>query len=334
MTTSAIKELRVLALIPGKAKSESFIFARRQVKQLAQLGAAIECCFLEARTSVPALLASGRELRRVAREHRAHVVHSHYGTVTSLVATLFSPVPVVITYRGSDLNPSSEFSAPRAISSRLMSQFSAPLASEIICVSEELRSRLWWRRGAVHVIPTGIDLEEFIPLSRAEARAKVGWSGDQRIALLNIGASRSPNKGLSLVESAMQIVKREIPDARLQVLDGTLPAAQMPLYLNAADVVVMASRHEGSPNVVKEALACNVPLCSVRVGDVPQMAADVQNVMLVDPTSEAMAAGLITLMRDPVRSNGRDYSSRFSSRLLTDEVMKVLMMAASRRKRS
>jgi glycosyltransferase involved in cell wall biosynthesis len=330
----ADRALRVLAIIPGLERSESFIFARRQVKHLSELGVDIRTFYLEARTSPMAMLRAARQFRRMFGEFKPDVVHAHYGTITALFALLLSSCPIAITFRGSDLNPSSEFSVLRATLSRWMSQLAALGAREIMCVSEELRGRLWWRGNRAHVIPSGIDAREFYPRPRDEARRELNWSPGVRVALFNHGAARSPNKRKHLVDAAMEIVRRQLPDARLFVFEGQISGRDVPLYINASDVVIMASRFEGSPNIVKEALACDTPICSVPVGDVPELLSSVRNCCIVEPTPEAMAAGLISLLKEPLRSNGSAYLERFSADAQCRRILGVLETASGRRPRT
>src|ERR1700730_11991642 len=235
------------------------------------MGAEVETYFLEARVNPLGLLKGAVRFQRLIRTVRPNVVHAHYGTVTGLFSIFRSRLPVVITFRGSDLNPSSEFSSLRGIVSRVLSHLAALWAAEIICVSKELRGRLWWCRRKVEVVPSGVDLEEFRPMNRDAARLRLGWSPDERLILFNHGLGRTPNKRLDLVEAAGALLRGRIPTIRLVVLEGSVPIDRVPEYLNASDAVVVASEHEGSPNIVKEALACNVPVCSVRVGDVAEM---------------------------------------------------------------
>jgi len=133
---------RILAVIPGRQDGQTFIFAHRQVAQLRRLGLDVTTFSLLERTNPRGLLQEARRFRAMVQSWSPDVVHAHYGTVTALFAALLSRRPLVISFRGTDLNPSSEHSSLRGAVSRWMSQGAALFAREIICVSPQLRGRL------------------------------------------------------------------------------------------------------------------------------------------------------------------------------------------------
>ena len=102
--------------------------------------------------------------RRVIRTFRPQVIHAHYGTVTAMFAALGAGrIPLVITYRGSDLNRLPSARGLRPAAGRLLSQIAALRAARIVCVSRQLKNLLWWRRARVTVLPSGVDPEVFRP---------------------------------------------------------------------------------------------------------------------------------------------------------------------------
>src|SRR5688500_6090922 len=100
------------------------------------------------------------------------------------------------------------------------------------------------------------------------------------------------------------------------VATKNVPYLQMPLYMNACDVLILTSTHEGSPNVVKEALACNLPVVAVNVGDIATRLAAVDGcVLCVDHRVETLAAGLKAALNRSAMFDGR------SSVLSLDETL-------------
>src|SRR5205814_1718718 len=126
---------------------------------------------LRSRTEPSVTLREWRRLRAEIRVFRPEVVHAQYGTATAFLTVLATNQPLIVTFRGSDLNPDPDKGFARCLLSRLMSQVTASRAERIICVSEQLLRRLWWGRKKSLIIPSGIDTKLFRPRCRTEARA-------------------------------------------------------------------------------------------------------------------------------------------------------------------
>lgn len=327
-STDEVQALHILVVSNHWRKKDDLTFCSvwvdRQVEALRRLGVRVSL-FDSGTSHSPLHLARAcLDLRRKARELRPDLVHARYGTLVGLVAAL-AGVPMLITYGGSDLMVGAGISRVRAWLGIALSNFVALKARRIMCVSEELRRALWWRQAEVVVIPDGVNLELFKPQPREQARRKLGWSLDEEVVLMD--ALRDPIcKGLALGETAMELVKQKRPQARLELLCQVKPT-DMPLYCCAADVLLCASRREGSPNIVKEAMACNLPVVSVPVGDVLQRLAKVTPSRIVPRRPEAIAEGLCELLALRQRSNGRDHIQEVSLEHVAQRVVAVYKSA-------
>src|SRR5207253_1636582 len=142
----------------------------------------------------------------------------------------------------------------------------ARAADACIVVSEHMKAFLP-RSVSAHVIPSGLDLDQFRPIPREEARARLGLPLDKRLVLF-VGNPAVERKRYPLAREAVDILKRSLP-ADLMVA-WSVRHRDVPLWMNACDALVFTSMQEGSPNAVKEALACDLPVVSVPVGDVAQ----------------------------------------------------------------
>jgi glycosyltransferase involved in cell wall biosynthesis len=111
--------------------------------------------------------------------------------------------------------------------------------------------------------------------------------------------------------------------ARL-VVAWSVPHADIPLYMSACDALVFTSMQEGSPNVVKEALACDLPVVSVAVGDVAERLRGVEGCELcADEEPGTIAAALERVLRRGGRVEGRAAVQHLDERVITDKVIGI-----------
>jgi len=216
-------------------------------------------------------------LRNRLRTARPDLVHAHYG-LTGAVAVTQRRVPVVTTFHGSD----AYIPWQRRVS-RLVARWSIP-----VCVSPQIAGQLG--RPAAMVLPMGVDTDRFRPMPRAQARAALGLDPDRPLVLFP-GARKNVIKRHELFRAALDLVE----DASELVFHG-YDREQAPFVLNAADVVLVTSRHEGSPVTVREALACETPVVSVAVGDVPATIGDLPACAVVPPEAQLLAEAVRNAM--------------------------------------
>jgi len=324
---------RILFVIPGEPQGCSMIFARRQAESLERQGVEVNLFHLRSRTSLLELVREWRRFRRRVRRVNPQVIHAHFGTMTAWFAACAVTLsqrrrPLVITYRGSDLNATPVGAGLRtrlrAVAGRALSQFAALRASRIVCVSRELRGRLWWRREIATVMPSGVNAELFNPEPRSRARARLGWTGGERVVLFNAGYNPGL-KRLDLAQQAVALVQDFLDDVRLVVLDGRTPPERVPELLNASDCLLLTSDREGSSTLLQEALACNLPVVSVNAGDSCERLAGVRHCAIVERDPAVIAAELARVLRVPVRSNGRERVRDFSAQRIAGELHRIYL---------
>lgn len=279
------------------------VFVDRQIASLRKTGIRITTFDIGINYSPVHIFKKWLELRRLIRRINPDLVHGRYGTIVGFI-TAFANRPAVISYCGGDLLAGAPVSFVRLYLGFLLSNLAALRAKRLICMSEELRQALWWRRNRAVVIPNGVDLQLFSPGPQDEARKELGWAPKNPIVIFNEG--NDPNrKGLDVARAAIKIARSHIPDVELQVISNVEPI-RMPIYYRAADVLLCASTMEGSPNVVKEALACNLPVVSTPVGDVPERLSGVHPSEVVQREPVAIGAALVKILLSRERSNGRE----------------------------
>lgn len=319
--------MRVLYVIGGTDDPQQFPFVRRQIESLEQCGVQAERFFLESRLHPRKLGMALWELKTAVTRFRPDVIHAQYGSATAFVSSLVGRTPLVITFRGSDLRYCPEHSRIRNIAAHLLSRLAALRAAHTICVSDNLKMVLGAGSNA-SVIPTGINLDHFRPLEQNSARERLGLRSERPYLLFN--ASNSPVlKGLALAEQVHRLVRQAVPETELLVLRGNVANCQMRDYYNAASCLLLCSQSEGSPNVVKEAMACNLPVVSVDVGDVRKRTAGVSFCTVTPRCPIEMAEAVKSVLASGDRSSGRDRIQSIAEPRVAAEILKVYHQVAS-----
>ncbi|GAG01747.1 unnamed protein product, partial [marine sediment metagenome] len=187
---------------------------------------------------------------------------------------------------------------------RAISRYIALLAEGIIVVSDSL-GNLLPKSCKFHVIPDGIDLDLFTSQSKKAARSKLGLPSDKKLILF-AGNPDMPEKRFELAQKAVHVLKKKLADIEL-ITVKKLPHRAIPLYLNACDVLLLTSWHEGSPNIIKEALACNLPVVSVDVGDISRYIGKIKGCVLCrDNQPETISKALERILCEDIPIRGRD----------------------------
>jgi teichuronic acid biosynthesis glycosyltransferase TuaC len=257
-------------------------------------------------------------LMRLRREERFDVIDAHFvypEGLAAVLAGLVLRVPVTITLRGM---------LPLLVPFRLRRpqlRFALRRAARIVAVSESLKRdavALGIPAEKVRVIENGIDPDAFHPADRTEARRSLGLPKYGPL-LVSVG-TLAPRKGFHLVMEAMAKLGKPWPTLRFAVVGGDGPegaqgaelkalakrlgiedrvifagprkSSELGAWYSAADLFVLATAHEGCPNVVLEALACGTPVVATPVGNIPELLAGPDSGIVVERTVEAIAAGL------------------------------------------
>ena len=311
--------MRVLAITnmyPHAGQPTHGVFVEQQVLGLRRIGLDVDVLFID----------------RVARGMRAYfemnpaidralrlpvdVVHIMYGGVMAerLLRRAWTQ-PTVVTFHGSDVLGEHLSGLRRRIAAQvgvLASQRAAARATGVVAVSRVVAAALPPSISAskVRIIPCGIDLDRFVPMDRAACQRQLGWNPRQFHVLFPAN-SGDPVKRPALAAAAVEhLIASGVP-AALHHLAG-IPNDGVPTWVNASDVLLLTSLHEGSPTVVKEALACNVPVVSVDVGDVAERTSGIAGCHLAAPTPADLANKLARVARNREPVDSRSHMASLS----------------------
>jgi glycosyltransferase involved in cell wall biosynthesis len=280
-----VRVLVVTNLTPDASTPQRGRWVLDQIEEVRRLGVNVEVFgFPRGRQHyIPATL----RLRRLLRHRRFDLVHAHYG-LPGWCARVAGARPLMVSFHGTDVRH------------RLVGPMSRRLAWRIdlvAAVSRALFAAEDGRRGlpgvpGSAVLPCGPDLGRFRPLPRAEARHRLGLDPEGRYLFFPADPNR-PEKRYDRAAELADVCAAEL------LTGGSIDPDEMPLWVNAANAVLVPSDYEGFGLACVEALACDVPVLSTPVGIAPHALAGVSGTLCRPFDLDAWAAVARALLDAP-----------------------------------
>lgn len=245
-------------------------YAEHQLPFVAEQGEALRAAGCE----VEYFLVRGNYVKAVGalkakiREFKPDIVHAHYG-LSAITAELQGLVPVVTTFHnGETLNPVVNF----------VSSLMSLRAKHVIYVAQHIRDLSYFKARNYSIIPCGVNMDECMVMDKAEARKQLGWKDDTKYILFG-GAFSNTRKNYALLKQAVDSLnlKLEILNLKshIEIVEMRgLSREQCVLRMNACDLFALPSHSEGSPQALKEAMACNCPCLATDIADVRELFGD------------------------------------------------------------
>ena len=258
-------------------------------------------------------LPAARRLRRLMARERFDLVHAHYG-LAGWSARLAGARPLIVTFHGTDVRHRAVGAMSRILARRLDL---AAGVSRALFGPEGGRPGLPHRPGASAVLPCGPDLRRFVRGSRTEARSELGLDSSGRYLLFAANPARAEKRHDRARELA------EACDAEL-LTGGGIEPERMPLWVNAANAVIVTSDYEGFGLVCLESLACDVPVLSTPVGIAPLALRGIESCLCADYQTEVWAAAARPLLDagDP-RIAGSRRAEAFAAGRMAERVIET-----------
>lgn len=296
-------------LIVARQKGKGFApFVTEQVTALEQNG--VECQFFPMHgKGIVGYLRELPSFKKAIKSFKPDIIHAHYG-LCGLFANLQRRIPVVTTYHGSDINNTG---------TQRLSKLAIRLSAFNIFVSQKTLD-IARPKKRFALLPCGINLEDFPPISKKEAREKLGLKADGKYVLF-AGGFDDPAKNASLAQEAVA----QINSVELLELKG-YSRPQVAILMQATDTLLLTSHAEGSPQVIKEALACGSPIVSVDVGDVKERTAGISGCWISQNSSaEELAKLLKAAFQFSGRTKGREaiVSTGLTNTTVADKLISI-----------
>lgn len=271
--------MQVLFVCGGNSGVPS-TFITEQAESIRSLGIAVDFFMIKGH-GIIGYLRNLSALGEKIRSKHYDLIHAHYG-LTGMLCVLLKKLPVVTTFHGSDIYWSRH---------RYFSKIAHSLSSACIFVSTAM-TKMVPEKIKDSFIPCGVDLNIFAPQDFYESRKKLGISKNEKIVLFCSSFDRW-EKNSELAFDAINNLPG--PKPRMVELNG-MDRESVALWMNASNLLLMTSMWEGSPQVVKEALSCGLPVVTVDVGDVKKQIGQTAGCHIVDKNPGDIAGAVNTVL--------------------------------------
>jgi teichuronic acid biosynthesis glycosyltransferase TuaC len=308
-TLRRVRVLVVTNFMPDAGAPQRGRWVRDQVDELRKLGVEVDVfSFHRGRSEyAPAT----RRLRNLLRRQSFDVVHAHYG-LAGWCALLAGARPLVVTFHGTDVRDRRVGPLSRRLARKV--DLCAGVSRALFAAEGGLPG-LPRPIGRTAVLPCGLDLGRFRPLPRSEARRELGIDPAGRYLLFPADPSRPEKRH----DRAVSLARR----AGAELLSGgSIDPDRMPLWVNAANAVLLTSEYEGLGMVALEALACEVPVLSTPVGIAPYALRDVPGCLVADFDPQSWLAVVRSHLESPdPRVPGAPVAAAFSAERMAERVV-------------
>lgn len=252
-----------------------------------------------------------KSFKKLLKSERPDLIHAHYSLSGIFAALTLTRIPLVVSLMGSDVNASS------LKQKYVIKFFISYFWKEVIVKSKDMKLSLGHYNA--HIIPNGVDLSNYYPIDKNRALKKLGWDTNKKHILFSSNPDR-PEKNYQLAKEGIDLLENDNLEIHFLI---NLSQSEMPIYYNAADLLLLTSFYEGSPNVVKEALACNCPIIATDVGDVKELISNVNGCFLTAYDKYDVASKIKDVLNFNQRINGLDAIKHLSSKLIADSLIDI-----------
>lgn len=312
--------MNVLLVHSGNAVSDSreYTFVKEQGDALSALGVHVFYFAVKGK-GVKGYLSSLPKLKQAIKDNQIDLVHAHYGFCGAL-SVLQRAVPVVITFHNGET---------LTTKGKIVASLAARFSAYNIFVAQHIHDKLVRIPDGYCILPCGIDMKQLPLLEKQDAIREMGLP-DDRPNILFGGSFSNPRKNYPLAKEAIELLPFPVNLIELKGFNRS----QVNKLLCGCDLFLLPTKSEGSPQVVKEALACNCPIVATGVADIPELLDGVRNSYVTGFDAREIAIRIEMILQDGGRSDGRKKISerRLDNPQVAESLLDIYHSVLSRKK--
>ena len=302
--------MRVLFVSSANSSQGINPIVLRQQNSLIKKGISIENFFINGR-GIRGFVKNKIRLSRKLKQNQFDIMHVHYG-LWGLLLPLNCKEKKIVSLMGSDIFKSN-------ILRLLIKFFSTHFWDQTIVKSPKMKETLRFEHAKV--IPNGVSFELFKPMDKIEARRFLKLEENKKyILFVSVFHRANPSKNIALAKKAVDLIKNNDIEL-LQIYD--VRDNEMKYYYAASDLLLMTSRYEGSPNAIKEAMACNLPIVSTDVGDVKEVIKNTEGCFIASFDPDDVANKINMAIEFGEKTNGRENIRHLEESVIADKIIDV-----------
>lgn len=301
--------MKIIFVSSGNTKGGISPIVKNQGESIKEEGVEIDFFTIDGK-GIKGYLKSIFRLREYLKNSNYDAVHAHYW-ISGIVASLAGAKPLIVSLMGDDIKAKVWFRW-------IIYIFHHLYWSATIVKSKDMYDS--FKQKDVYIIPNGINLERFKPIDRELALKETGWDRDKKHILFTSNPHRF-EKNFQLAKDAVALMDNN-RDIELHFLVD-IPNEKISYYYNSANVVVLTSLWEGSPNAIKETMACNIPIVSTNVGDVKEVISSTKGCFISSFNPTDFALKIEDALNYNKRTEGRENIKYLKSNLIAKKIIKI-----------
>jgi len=292
--------MKILVISRLKSTGSISVITHRQMLSVQKLGHELSYFGVE-KGGLFGYFQAMNKLRSLLQKEKYDVVHAHY-SLCGIIASLAGSNSLVVSLMGSDVKKS-------VFNGLVINLFIKFKWSKLLVKSEEMFNQISpsiTSDKSIEIIPNGVDFEVFKPIEKSVARKNLGWDANKKIVLFGSDPART-EKRFHLAKKAVDNLRNQPFELELIALKDVL-SEEVPFYLCGCDILLLTSEREGSPNIIKEAMASNCPIVTTNVGDVVKVIGNTEGCIVVPNDShQSISTALLEIFNSRIeRTDGRN----------------------------